>query len=93
MRRFYRHLPPRARFFVSSRICSAAPGVFGVKTNQFGFNFTGTPNLPIFVQAADNLANPVWTSLRRLTLTNGSYHFSEPFQPANPARFYRITSQ
>ncbi len=68
-------------------------GSFGVQTNQFGFNITGTSNIPIVVQAADNLANPVWTSLQSLTLTNGSYYFSEPLQPASPARFYRITSQ
>ena len=68
-------------------------GSFGVRTNLFGFNITGTPNITIVVQAADNLANAVWTSLQSLTLTNGSCYFSEPFQPANPARFYRITTQ
>jgi hypothetical protein len=68
-------------------------GSFGVRTNQFGFNITGTPNIPIVVQACDNLASPVWTPLQSLTLTNGSSYFSEPFQPARPARFYRITSQ
>jgi len=74
-------------------LIQTADGSFGVRTNQFGFNVTGTPNIPIVVQAADNLANPVWTSLQSLTLTNGSYYFSEPFHPAIPARFYRITSQ
>ncbi|MGA2555618.1 MAG: leucine-rich repeat domain-containing protein [Verrucomicrobiota bacterium] len=74
-------------------LIQTADGGFGVRTNQFGFNITGTTNIPIVVQAADNLANPVWTSLQALTLTNGSYYFSEPFQPASPARFYRITSQ
>jgi len=74
-------------------LIQTADGSFGVRTNQFGFNITGTPNIPVVVQAADSLANPVWTSLQSLTLTNGSYYFSEPFQPASPARFYRITSQ
>ena len=74
-------------------VIQTADGSFGVRANQFGFNITGTPNIPIVVQAADNLANPVWTSLQSLTLTNGSYYFSEPFQPASPARFYRITSE
>jgi len=74
-------------------LIQTADGSFGVRANQFGFNITGTPNIPIAVQGADNLANPVWTSLQALTLTNGSYYFSEPFQPAIPARFYRITSQ
>jgi len=70
-----------------------ADASFGVLNNQFGFNITGTANIPIVVQAADNLANPVWTSLQSLTLTNGSFYFSEPFHPASPTRFYRITSQ
>jgi hypothetical protein len=74
-------------------LIETADGSFGVRTNQFGFNITGTTNIPIVVQAADNLAHPVWTSLQSLTLTNGSYYFSEPFQPASPARLYRITSQ
>ncbi len=74
-------------------LIQTADGSFGVRADQFGFNITGTPNIPIVVQAANNLANPVWTSLQSITLTNGSYYFSEPFQPASPARFYRIASQ
>jgi len=67
-------------------------GHFGVQNNQFGFNITGTTNIPIMVQACTNLANPVWTPLLNATLTNGSFHFSEPLQPNIPARYYRITS-
>ena len=74
-------------------LIQTADGSFGVRANQFGFNITGTTNIPIVVQTCDNLASPVWTPLQSLTLTNGSYYFSEPFQPATPARFYRITSQ
>ncbi len=74
-------------------LIQTADGSFGVRANQFGFNITGTPNIPILVQAADDLANPVWTSVQSLTLTNGSYYFSDPIQPATPARFYRIASQ
>jgi len=68
-------------------------GSFGVHNGQFGFNITGTPNIPIVVEASTSLAGPVWTPLQSLTLTNGSYYFSEPFQPGSPGRFYRITSQ
>jgi hypothetical protein len=67
-------------------------GHFGVQNNQFGFNITGTTNIPIVLQAATNLANPVWTPLTNTTLTNSSIHFSEPLQPNIPARYYRITS-
>jgi hypothetical protein len=67
-------------------------GGFGVRNNQFGFNIAGTTNIPIVVEACPNLANPVWTPLQALNLTNGLFYFSEPFQPNSPGRFYRISS-
>jgi hypothetical protein len=67
-------------------------GSFGVQNGQFGFNITGTPDIPIMVQASTTLANPVWTPLATMTLTNGSVYFSEPLQTNTPARFYRIGS-
>ena len=65
---------------------------FGLKNNQFGFNITGTANIPIAVQACTNLANPVWMSLTNVNLTNGLFHFSEPLQTVSPGRYYRISS-
>jgi hypothetical protein len=65
---------------------------FGVSNNQFGFNITGTANIPIVVEACANLAGAVWTPLQALTLTNGSYYFSEPLQTNSHGRFYRISS-
>ena len=67
-------------------------GNFGVQNNQFGFDITGTTNIPIVVQASTNLGNPVWTALTNVTLTNGLFHFSEPLQPNTPSRYYRISS-
>ncbi len=67
-------------------------GNFGVQNNQFGFDITGTPAIPIVVEASSNLANPVWTRLTNVTLTNGLFHFSEPAQPNTPARYYRSGS-
>ena len=64
-----------------------------MRNNQFGFNITGTTNIPIVVEASTGLASPVWTPLQSLTLTNGSYYFSEPFQPGSSQRYYRISSQ
>jgi hypothetical protein len=63
---------------------------FGVRNGQFGFDITGNTNIPIVVEACTNLANPVWTPLANGTLTNGSFHFSEPLQPNSPARYYGI---
>jgi hypothetical protein len=65
---------------------------FGVQSNQFGFNITGTSNIPMVVEASTNLANPVWTLLQSLTLTNGLVYFSEPLQTNSSGRFYRITA-
>lgn len=64
-------------------------GNFGVRTNQFGFDVTGTPNIPIRIEATADPSNPVWTPLQQLTLTNGLFYFSEPEQMY---RFYRISS-
>jgi hypothetical protein len=63
---------------------------FGVRSNQFGFNITGTANIPIVVEACTNLASPVWTPLTNVNLTNGSFHFSDPQWTNYPARLYGI---
>ncbi len=63
---------------------------FGIQNGQYGFDITGTTNLPIAIEACDNLSQSNWVVLRRLTLTNGQFHFSEPCQSNAPARFYRI---
>jgi len=65
---------------------------FGVHTNQFGFNVTGTPNIPIVVEACVDLAEPSWTSLQSFVLTNGSIYFSDPGWTKYPVRFYRLRS-
>ncbi|MGA2786631.1 MAG: leucine-rich repeat domain-containing protein [Verrucomicrobiota bacterium] len=65
---------------------------FGVRMNRFGFNITGTTNIPIVVDACTNLANSTWVPLQSCTLTNGSVYFSDPDWTNYPARFYRIRS-
>jgi hypothetical protein len=65
---------------------------FGVQNNQFGFNITGTANIPIIVEACTNLASPVWTPLQTLTLTNGLFYLSDPQWTNYFGRFYRISS-
>jgi hypothetical protein len=65
---------------------------FGVRNSQFGFTITGTTNIPIVVEACTNLANPVWTPLTDVTLTNGSFSFSEAVQVNGSGRYYRISS-
>jgi hypothetical protein len=70
---------------------------FGVRTNRFGFNITGSSNLVIVVEACSNLANPVWTPIGTNTLnnfigTNGTSYFSDPDWTNYPGRFYRLRS-
>jgi hypothetical protein len=70
----------------------ASGSAFGVRNNQFGFNITGTTNIPIVVEACTGLAQPVWMPLQSMTLTNGLIHFSEPIQFNSAARLYRISA-
>jgi len=65
---------------------------FGVFSNQFGFNITGTTNIPIVVEASTNLAGASWTPLQTCTLTNGSIYSSDPQWTNYPTRVYRISS-
>jgi hypothetical protein len=65
---------------------------FGVRQNRFGFNITGTPDIPIVVEATTNLATRSWVSLQGCTLTNGLIYFSDPQPTYYPGRFYRIRS-
>jgi hypothetical protein len=68
-------------------------GCFGVRTNQFGFNITGTTNIPIVIEACADLSSPVWVPLQGCTLTNGSIYFCDPQWTNYPSRFYRISAQ
>ncbi|MCX6894885.1 MAG: leucine-rich repeat domain-containing protein [Verrucomicrobia bacterium] len=70
---------------------------FGVQTNQFGFNITGSSNLVIVVEACTNLVNPVWSPVSTNMLdtfigTNGTSYFSDSQWAIYPARFYRLRS-
>jgi hypothetical protein len=73
-------------------LIQAGDASFGVRSNQFGFNITGTSNIPIRVEASANLAGPVWIPLQTLTLTNGLFYFSDPQWTNYSGRFYRISS-
>jgi hypothetical protein len=73
-------------------LIQAGGASFGVQNNQFGFNITGTTNIPIVVEACTNLANPDWILLTNVTLTNGLFYFSEPVQTNISGRYYRISS-
>jgi hypothetical protein len=67
-----------------------AAGNFGVSSNQFGFNVTGTKGITFLVAACTNLIKPVWTPLQSVTLTTNSYYFSDPQWSNFPTRFYEL---
>jgi hypothetical protein len=67
-------------------------GSFGVQNNQFGFNITGTTNIPIVVAGCTNLAKGAWIQLQTTTLTNGSFYFADTKWTNYLSRFYRISS-
>jgi len=69
-----------------------AGGGFGIQNGQFGFNLNWAAGQSVTVQASANLANPVWTPVQSVLLTNGSYYFSEPLQTNGPGRYYLLTS-
>ncbi|MEI8287877.1 MAG: leucine-rich repeat domain-containing protein [Verrucomicrobiota bacterium] len=69
-----------------------ADGSFGIQNNQFGFNITGTTNIPIVVEACTNLANAVWSPLQSCLVTNGSIYFRDPQYSNYPSRIYRFRS-
>jgi hypothetical protein len=63
---------------------------FGMQNDQFGFTIAGPTNLVVVVEACANLAEPAWTPISTVTLSNGTFHFSEPAQPNLSARFYGL---
>jgi hypothetical protein len=65
-------------------------GGFGVQSNQFGFNITGTNDFTVVVEACTNLASPDWIPLQTNTLTNGVFYFSDPQWTNFPNRYYGL---
>jgi hypothetical protein len=67
--------------------------IFGIRTNQFGFNITWASGMTVVVEASTDLVNPTWIPVSTNTLTSGSSYFSDPQWTKYPSRFYRIRSQ
>jgi hypothetical protein len=67
-------------------------GSFGVQQNRFGFNITGTANIPLVVEASPDIAARSWVAVQSYTLTNGLIFFSDPQWRNYQSRFYRIRS-
>ena len=70
-------------------VLEAGDASFGVRTNQFGFNISGSNNLIIVMEACTNLANPIWSAVGTNPLPTGVASFLDPQWTNYPARFYR----
>ncbi len=68
----------------------ASAANFGVRTNRFGFNVTGTGVTVVLVEACTNLGNAVWSPVRTNMLSGGVSYFSDPQWTNHPVRFYRL---
>jgi hypothetical protein len=67
-------------------------GNIGVRQNAFGFNVTGTADIPIVVEATTDLAAQSWVPMQTCTLTNGLIYFSDGQWANYSGRLYRISS-
>lgn len=63
---------------------------FGMVGGQFGFLITGTPGLPVAVQACDDLKPSSWKTIAAYTLSEDSVRFGDSDTLAHPTRFYRL---
>ena len=64
---------------------------FGFASGLFGFNISGTPDMPVKVEATTNLASGVWTLVVNANLnSSGTLSFTDPASTSLPARYYRI---
>jgi hypothetical protein len=82
-------LPAKFWFLPYPLIIGNGPN-FGVQSNTFGFVISWATNASVVVEACTNLANPVWTPLQTISLTNGSGYFSDPQWTNYPSRFYSL---
>ena len=66
-------------------------GTFGMRTNRFGFNVSGTVGQVAVVEGSTNLLN--WLPLQTNTLGSGPFYFSDPVTGVFPWRYYRARAR
>jgi uncharacterized repeat protein (TIGR03803 family) len=71
----------------------ATDGNFGVRTNVFGFDYTGVYGQSTVVEAATNLSHPSWIPLATNTLGTDPVLFQDSKWTLFPNRFYRVRGQ
>jgi hypothetical protein len=78
--------------FLWSLQLQTGPDAPVIQAGQFGFNITGTTNMPIVIETCTNLFNPVWQPIQTNVLTGGSSYFNDPQWTNWPERFYRLSA-
>ena len=63
---------------------------FGVRADGFGFNIAYPIKQVVVVEAATDLAQPVWLPVGTNTITGGTAHFTDPQWANYLGRFYRL---
>jgi hypothetical protein len=82
---------PTAPWFLPNPVILTHIASFGVQPGGFGFTISWATNASVVVEAATNLANPVWIPVSTNTLTGGTNYFSDPQWTNYPGRFYRLS--
>ncbi len=66
----------------------------GFLDGKFRFTISGAPDVPVIVEACDNLANPDWEPIASVTMySNGTAVFSDLDAVDPTGRFYRFRPQ
>jgi hypothetical protein len=81
---------PTAPWFLPNPQILNHSASFGVQPGGFGFTISWATNASVVVEAATNLASPVWIPVSTNPLTGGTSHFSDPQWTNYSARFYRL---
>jgi hypothetical protein len=83
---------PTALWVLPYPVILTTPPNFGLQPNGFGFRISWATNVPVVIEAAPTLANPVWSAVSTNALTNGWSDFRDAEWRNQPARFYRVRS-
>ncbi len=69
-------------------------GNLAVQVGQFGFTIEGAADIPVAVEACDDLANPDWSTIANLTCNaEGMAQFTDPEAATKPTRSYRFRAE
>ena len=83
---------PTKLWFLPNPVILGNNAGLGVQANGFGFTISWATNISVVVEAATNLANPVWMPVSTNILTGGTSSFSDPQWTHYPGRYYRLRS-